>query len=168
MAHAGRRQRGVMRRKHRLALFDLDGVLADDRHRQAHALARDWGLYFALMSDDGVWRQGKEIYEGATLTGWHVGYLTGRREQYRDKTLAWLRAHGFDDTRPLLMRPDDSRTVLAEYKAGVLAAMKEYDELMLYDDDPEVIRVVGKLPHVRVKHCAWHVKPAKMVKSANA
>lgn len=152
----------------RLALLDLDGVICDDRHRVHHALERDWGAYFGLMDRDAVWRQGKDLYEACTLTDWDIAYLTGRRDGYRPVTQLWLRKHGFDHRLPLLMRPDDSSTRLAVFKAEVVSAMRgDYADLVLFDDDPEVIRVVGE-HGVKVRHCTWHIKPSKMVKKALA
>jgi hypothetical protein len=151
----------------RTALLDLDGVICDDRHRVDYALRRDWGTYFGLMGDDAVWRQGRELYEACTITGWDVAYLTGRRDQFRGHTRRWLKQHGFDADLPLLMRPDDSSTRLAVFKAGIVADMlRDYEALMLYDDDPEVIKVVGQVQGVGVRHCTWHVKPERMVKKA--
>ncbi len=154
---------------HRTALIDLDGVICDDRHRVEHALRRDWCSYFGMMGADTVWRQGRELYEACTLTGWDVAYLTGRRDQFRPVTRRWLDRHGFDADLPLLMRPDDSSSRLAEFKAGIVAdLLGDYEALILFDDDPEVIKVVGQVPGVRVRHCRWHVKPERMVKKARA
>lgn len=148
-----------------LALFDLDGVLANDVHRQHHALARQWNEYFALMGKDKVWPQGRELYDNATLLEWDVMYLTGRREDTRAMTRKWLKKKGFDHKLPLIMRPREERMPLAVLKAGIVAGLtSHYPTVLLYDDDPAVIDAVGD--HGR--HCTWHIKPERMVRRARS
>jgi hypothetical protein len=154
----------------RVALYDIDGVIADERHRQPYALRREWADYFVRMPYDTVWRQGRELYEAATITGWTVGYLTGRREDTRGWTVNWLQDNGFDHRAPLLMRPQEERAPLAELKTAVLRGMLDLaDEVILYDDDPEVIACAQQIGgRARAVYCGWHVKPQRMVKRALA
>lgn len=156
--------------EHRLAFIDLDGVIADDRHRVQYALDRQWYEYFDLMGDDKVWPQGQRLYEDCHLAGFDVAYLTGRREDTRRKTERWLKAHGFDHTLPLIMRKQEDRRRLAEVKKSVVAeAMHIYEDgVWMYDDDPEVIEQVRTIPGARARHCTWHIKPKRLVKKAIA
>ncbi len=149
----------------RLILLDIDGVIADDRHRVHYALAKEWYDYFARIEDDSVWPQGFELYAAGVAAGWEVGYLTGRREDLRDGTRRWLAEHGFDSDLKLYMRPVDDRRPLAELKAHFLQReVLLWEEVRLYDDDPEVIRLAGE--HGR--HCTWYRKDPRMVKKARA
>lgn len=157
----------------RLALFDIDGVLADERHRQHHAINREWAEYFDhdRMKRDGVWRQGRELYENCHLVGFDVAYLTGRREDTRAVTEKWLRKKNFDTDLPLLMRPLRDRRPLAELKAAIIAEelrRGRYDEIWMFDDDPAVIEQVCQVQGAKARHCTWHVKPARMVRRALA
>lgn len=157
----------------RLACLDLDGVLADERHRQHHAMRRDWGMYFhpELMGRDGVWRQGRELYENCHLSGFDVVYLTGRREDTREVTTVWLDGSRFDTDLPLLMRPVGDRRPLGELKAAVIAdelRRGAYDEIWMFDDDPTVIEKVCRVRGATGRHCTWHVKPNRMVRRAVA
>lgn len=153
----------------RLAFLDLDGVIADERHRQQYAINRDWGQYFhpELMKQDAVWRQGRELYENCHLVGFDVAYLTGRREDTRPVTQKWLRKRDFDDELPLVMRPMADRRPLAELKAAIIAEELRrggYDEIWMFDDDPYVIEKVCQVRGARGRHCTWHIKPNRMVK----
>lgn len=153
----------------RIALLDIDGVIADERHRQHHALAREWGEYFAKMVHDTVWPQGRSLYDGCTYADWEPVYLTGRREDTRPWTVNWLQRHGFDHTLPLLMRPQEVRVPLAELKAAVVRELLRFTAAVaIYDDDPEVIAHAAQLPGARAVHCTWHIKPRRMVKAATA
>ncbi len=152
-----------------MAYFDLDGVICNDTHRVEHARARDWSTYFGLMTKDMPWRQGREAYEAAILAGWDIAYLTGRREDTREWTVAWLKEHGFDATAPLVMRPADQRMPLANLKALVVAeTLRFVPEVILYDDDPEVIKAVAAIAGAQAKHCTWHIKDTSLIKKALA
>lgn len=149
-----------------LALLDLDGMLADDRHRVHFALARNWGQYFSLMHRDGVWRQGREVYDNAWMLGWDMAYCTGRREDTKDVTREWLHRKKFDPELPLLMRRTEDRRPLAQVKYDIVTQYaRRYGRVLLFDDDPEVIAAVGA-QHGR--HCTWYIKPQRMVKKAVA
>jgi len=157
----------VVRTGTRVAYLDLDGVICNDTHRVHHAKARDWGAYFSLMTEDTPWRQGRELYESCILAGWDIAYLTGRREDTRAWTLSWLKQHDFDDTLPLVMRPQELRMPLANLKAAVVTeTLRFVPEVLLCDDDPEVIAAVSKVEGAQVKHCTWHIKDKALVKKA--
>ena len=45
-----------------IAVFDIDGVLADARHREHHVSGRpkDWDAFFAAVGDDPVVEAGRQ------------------------------------------------------------------------------------------------------------
>lgn len=71
-----------------LAVFDLDGTLADTAHRQ-HFLEgpkRDWNGFFAAAPDDPPLAEGVALVL-ASAEECEVVYLTGRPERCRRATL---------------------------------------------------------------------------------
>lgn len=106
-------------------IFDMDGTLADQGHRQHHLTEDDsgWEAYFADMEKD------EPIVAGATIFNLlatqckvlgnlirthklddpliYVDILTGRPERFRERTVAWMETWGFITPRALHMRPDD-------------------------------------------------------------
>lgn len=161
----------------RLAVFDIDGVLADERHRTGYALARDWASYFEpeRVAKDKVWPQGRRAYEDELMAGADVAYLTGRREDLRRPTQKWLRKKGFDDKAELIMRHPRHSTSggwpLGRLKAEIMFELSViYDgRVTLYEDDPAVCATVRlRVPAARVVHCTWHVKPERLVRRAVA
>lgn len=161
-------------RKPKLALLDIDGVLADDRHRVHYAIVRNWYSYFhpELMARDGVWPQGRALYERLLRQGYQVSYLTGRREDRRGVTTLWLLANGFDTRHAVRMRSTAISLPLANLKAERLRELIEggdYREVVLFDDDPEVVRLVHEqLGPQHAVHCTWHVKQKSLIKAAKA
>lgn len=161
-----------------IAYVDIDGVLADDRHRTAYALKRQWAEYFnpERVILDGVWAEGAALVRDLRKRGTEVNFMTGRREDLRPVTEQWLKIHGFFDPETtgtdLHMRPFDDPRRLPMLKADMLSglqAVEPEETFVLYDDDPEVIRVVGeRFGADAVEHCTWHIKPEALVRRATA
>jgi hypothetical protein len=72
-----------------LAVFDIDGVLADVRHRLRFVERRpkDWDAFFAAAVDDPPLEQGVALAR-ASAEDCEVVYVTGRPERCRADTLA--------------------------------------------------------------------------------
>lgn len=159
----------------KLALIDIDGVIADERHRTEHAKNKEWNRYFHPNNilADGVWQEGKELVERLVEDGWQIAYLTGRREETRPATEKWLDRHKFPFGR-LLMRPlpnDKPKLPLALFKVDVIQNLPDdtWDRIVLFDDDPAVIEQVNKdIGEGSAIHCTWHIKPDFLVKKATA
>lgn len=155
----------------KLAFFDIDGVLANDTHRVKFALKRQWFSYFDTerMAADKVWQQGTQAVEDAIKSGWTIAYLTGRREDRRTVTEDWLDEHGFPPGR-LVMRRFSQTMPLANFKEEYLrkvVSTGNFSDVLLFDDDPEVIRLVQEqLGEAHAIHCTWHKKKKAMVKVA--
>ena len=93
-----------------LAVFDVDGVLADVGHRVHHLEGprKNWRAFFAGAASDPPLSLGIEL--ASELSADHdLGYLTGRPESLRQVTQRWLSRHGLP-AGPLWMRaPGDFR-----------------------------------------------------------
>lgn len=105
-------------------VVDMDGTLADCRHRIHHALAKDWPSFHALSRDDPP-HDDLVTAVKAFISNWPIVDVqliicTGRSEQYRKITHDWLMAHGIAyDT--MLMRPDEDYSPDGELKVGLLS-----------------------------------------------
>jgi hypothetical protein len=93
-----------------LAVFDLDGVIADVRHRLRHVERRpkDWDAFFAAALDDPPLDEGVALAREAARDC-KVVYLTGRPERCRADTVTWLRQHGLPEGRLSMRRERDRR-----------------------------------------------------------
>lgn len=158
----------------KLALFDIDGVLADDRHRVQYALERDWPNYFNKhrMFQDDLWPEGVSLLRQKQEEGWEIGYLTGRRRDLYWTLVAWLATKDLPlaEEEFFFMRPVGKKVPLANLKVEILQkliASGKFEEVVLFDDDPEVIRLVQeKLGYEYASHCTWHIKETALVKKA--
>ena len=92
-----------------LAVVDIDGVLADVRHRLHHLRRRpkDWQAFFAAARHDEALPEGLAVVE--RLRDDHeVVLLTGRPRELEADTRVGLDEHGLGDLR-LVMRPSGDR-----------------------------------------------------------
>lgn len=122
------------------AVIDIDGVLADVRHRLHHleSSPKDWDGFFAAMGDDQVLPEGRAVVD--RLAADHdLVYLTGRPQSTRAATEAWLRRHRLPQAR-LIMRPARDRRPARQTKPALLRELTADGRLVaiIVDDDPQV------------------------------
>ena len=123
-----------------LAVFDVDGVVADVRHR-LHFLSgrrRSWNAFFNAAGRDPLLPEGARLV--ADLGREHeIVWLTGRPEWLRDVTSDWLAAHGLP-TGELHLRPAGDYRPAPRYKLDVLRRLAPRGIAAVIDDDDEVVR----------------------------
>jgi phosphoglycolate phosphatase-like HAD superfamily hydrolase len=122
-----------------IAVIDLDGTVADVRHRLHHLQRRpkDWSAFFAGIPDDQPLAEGLAV--ARTLAADHqLVYLTGRPERHRQATQEWLSRHDVPPGR-LVMRRDGDRRPARIAKLAMLRSLSNSGEVaVLVDDDPDV------------------------------
>lgn len=126
-----------------VAVFDLDGVLADVTHRR-HFIEgrRNWPAFFAAACDDGPLATGLDLARAAHDKGLELVYLSGRPEHLREVTVEWLRQHGAPDGQ-LLLRPDRDRSPATGLKLRLLRRLSRRTRVVFFvDDDTDVVDAV--------------------------
>lgn len=141
-----------------LAVVDIDGVVADVRHRLRYVERnpKDWDAFFAAAEHDQPHPEGVAVVQ--RLAQDHdVVFLTGRPERLRAGTRAWLRRHGLDGHR-LMMRPEGDRRPAAQVKVRILTGLaRERQVAIVVDDDPVVIATV-KDAGFATFHADWEAR----------
>ena len=137
------------------AVVDIDGVVADVRHRLPHLARRpkDWAGFFAGIPLDPVLDVGRE----ACLTlaeGCELVWLTGRPETFRRPTLDWLARHDLPEGRLLMRRALDRRPARAVKVEALRALARERPVAVHVDDDPAVVRAV-RAAGFQALHADW-------------
>lgn len=139
-----------------VTVFDIDGVLADVRHRLHHLQTRpkDWKAFFAAAVDDPVLEPGRRAILEAQEAGSTIVYVTGRPRRCRKDTIEWLRRYGMPQG-VLHMRPNHDRRPARFYKADIITALAREDDLIAVIDDDD--KVVGHLRELGlpVLHATW-------------
>lgn len=87
------------------AVFDLDGVLCDARHREPLAMAKRWDEFHAACAYDPPHAAEIMMAQAWVAAGGVLAYNTGRSEPYRALTQLWMRQYLVPDGI-LLMRED--------------------------------------------------------------
>lgn len=79
--------------KEGIVLCDIDGTLANIEHRKnfVQQEPKDWHGFFGAMADDEVRMEVLRQVEGYFFAGHEVFFVSGRPDNYRAQTEAWLR-----------------------------------------------------------------------------
>ncbi len=126
-------------------ICDIDGTVADCRHRLHHVLPgakRDWDAFFSKMADDTPIKPVIDLL----VTAWQSPFApaiimcSGRPEKYREVTEDWLVAQGVP-FRTLYMRPDNDTRADHIVKAQILRGIIEdgYEPFLVIDDRQSVV-----------------------------
>lgn len=123
-----------------IAVIDIDGVLADVRHRLHHVTRepKDWPAFFAAADKDPLLEQGADTVRQLGEV-YPVVYLSGRPERLRRTTLAWLACHELPEG-DLVLRPQDDHRPARLFKVEALDRLAAASTVVvLVDDDPKVL-----------------------------
>lgn len=142
-----------------LAVIDVDGVVADVRHRLHHLDSRpkDWAAFFAAAAADPPLAEGVERVR-ALATDHEVVYLTGRPEHLRQTTERWLDDHGIGGHRVLMRRRGDFRPARAAKLDELRRLARGREVALVLDDDPDVCATL--------RAAGWPVEQATWVPHA--
>jgi hypothetical protein len=129
----------------RVAVVDIDGVLADVRHRlhHLHGPHRHWDAFFAAAPQDEPLDEGLAVAE-RLAQDCELIYLSGRPDRCRDDTVAWLNGHNLPPGQ-VILRPDGDLRPARTFKLERLAELAADREVaVVVDDDPAVCTAARK------------------------
>ncbi|MFJ2261499.1 hypothetical protein ACIOKD_24695 [Streptomyces sp. NPDC087844] len=145
-----------------LAVFDLDGTLADTAHRQRflEQKPRNWDAFFAAAPHD------PPLAEGVALALEHaeeceVLYLTGRPERCRKDTVAWIAAQGLPGGRVRMRRNDDRRPA-RRTKLQILRELARDRAIRVFVDDDELVCEDAERAGFTVVRARWAAASAAL------
>ena len=122
-----------------IVLVDVDGTLADVRHRLHHLRderKKNWKAFFEAMDHD-LPIASTVAWVRSLAQNHDIIIVTGRTEHYRERTLAWLKKHAipFAD---LFMRPDGDHRPDYEMKQDALQRWPKKRIKLVIEDRPPV------------------------------
>lgn len=122
-----------------IAVFDIDGVVADVRHRVHYVEQRpkDWRRFFGAAADDPGSPEGIEWVLRAAKEH-EIVWLTGRPDWLRSVTSHWLAQHGLP-AGELIMRSNQDFRPARKLKVTELNQLAPRKIEVFVDDDPEDI-----------------------------
>lgn len=127
-------------------LCDLDGTLADIRHRLKYVQSepKDWKSFFAHISEDIPRLEIIDLVKRYSEDGFDVFVVSARPDNYRKETEEWLEANiQGKPYKAVLMRKAGDRRPDTETKADILSTyFKDLSKIhVIIDDRPSVIRM---------------------------
>ncbi|MDX6224158.1 MAG: hypothetical protein QOE64_534 [Frankiales bacterium] len=141
-----------------LAVIDIDGVLADVRHRLHHLQQRpkDWDAFFAAAADDPPLEEGLAVVR--KLAADHdVVYLTGRPERLRAVTERWLEANSLPRGE-LHMRKHSDRRPARFTKPRLLEQLARRRSVAVVVDDDLAVCAAYEAAGFPVLRAEWMVE----------
>jgi len=143
----------------KFVLFDIDGTLADNTHRQHFLMSspKQWVEFFDAMDGDKPNLAIVALYNVLYRSGsYELVVITGRPEKYRSDTENWLTKYGIE-LKTLLMRRDGDYRRDAETKREMIDEITQsLDEIeLIVDDRAQTVRMWRDLG-VTCLQCADH------------
>lgn len=124
------------------AIVDIDGTLADCRHRIHHVRhgKRNWPAFFEGISDDTCIEPVRDIATSLIRDGVAIILCSGRGNDYRSKTVEWLGKHKVPFTALYMRAAEDYRQDHI-VKEELLAKIREdgYEPFVVIDDRQSVV-----------------------------
>lgn len=122
-----------------LAVFDIDGVVADVRHRLHHIERRgSWSAFFRAADRDPLLPEGAHLVADLARE-YEIVWLTGRPEWLRRTTADWLAGHDLPGGE-LYLRPNHDYRPAPQYKLSALRRLAPRGIAAVIDDDDEVVQ----------------------------
>ena len=125
-----------------LYIFDLDGTLALIEHRRhfVEGEKKDWPAFFRACVNDAPNQPVIDTLQRLSDTGAEIWIWSGRSDEVRAETEAWLEAHGIECV--LTMRKAGDHQPDEKLKGAWLDEMKSEDRARLvaiFDDRDRVV-----------------------------
>lgn len=121
-------------------IFDLDGTLADVAHRRhlVQGGRRDWPAFFLACVDDRPIEPVIAMHRLLTASGARVEIWSGRSDEVREETEAWLAAHiGPGVTVTRMRREGDTQPDDKLKESWLLEERRRPD--LVFDDRDKVV-----------------------------
>lgn len=148
----------------KLALFDMDGTLSDDRHRRPLYVPGQYSDYWKRenMLADPVFPEATQLMSDLREQGWSIGILCARVESHNiGVTKEWLSNNDINYDY-MWLKPDSSKGATPpDFKQTIMDSLimqykHMFTKVVLFDNDPAVVlRINQKFGSEHIVHCTW-------------
>ena len=139
-------------------IFDIDGTLADVEHRVHHVRQdkKNWRAFNDAMSEDVLNPWCAKLIEAMHAQGFAIIFVTGRDENYRDKTIDWMYRHQIHFDRLYMRAAVDFRGDDEVKKEIYLQEIKDqWEVLFVVDDRLSVVKMWREQLNLVCLQCDW-------------
>jgi predicted secreted acid phosphatase len=125
-----------------IVIFDIDGTLADVSERLHHLQKKpkDWDSFFQGMAQDKAIQSLVRLCNILYSAGIQIILCSGRSEEHRQETVAWLVKQGVP-YHELLLRKDGDRRSDVVVKRELLAKIDKSRVLFVVEDRSRVVEM---------------------------
>lgn len=132
----------------RTYIFDIDGTIADLSHRLPHIQKdpKDWPAFFAACGDDTPIDHTIWLAHDLSLANAAIVYVSGRSDECRKTTEAWLKQHALPEGRVYMRKSGDHRPD-HQVKVELLEQLRAegHTPIMAFDDRNSVVKMWREL-----------------------
>ena len=125
-----------------IVIFDIDGTLADVSKRIHHVQKKpkNWNAFFKGMAQDKAIHSMVRLCNILYASGIQIILCSGRSEEHREQTVAWLAQHGVN-YHDLLLRKNNDRRSDTDIKREILANLDKSKILFVVEDRGRVVEM---------------------------
>ena len=125
-----------------IIIFDIDGTLADVSERIHHVQKKpkNWNAFFKGMAQDKAIHSMVRLCNILYASGIQIILCSGRSEEHREQTVAWLAQHGVN-YHDLLLRKNNDRRSDTDIKREILANLDKSKILFVVEDRGRVVEM---------------------------
>ena len=141
-------------------IVDIDGTLADTRHRLHHLAGtpKNWKGFYDAMGDDTPYQYVVDLVR-LLDSKCYIALVSGRPEDYRAQTEKWCTKHDVPFDGLFMRKKNDFRPDTIA-KKEILEIMRGNDLIPLFaiDDRPEVVKMWrdNNVPCLQVDASPWY------------
>jgi phosphoglycolate phosphatase-like HAD superfamily hydrolase len=128
----------------RTIIVDLDGTLADVRHRLHHIRAKgrkNWDRFFEAMPDDPVNDWCLQLLKAMAKEGYEIAIVSGRPDTYENDVKAWLARYEVPYQHLYLRGGGDRRPDTIVKREILHTHFDKRDILFVVDDRTSVVKM---------------------------
>lgn len=139
-------------------IVDIDGTLADVEHRVHHVRKeqKDWKSFNDSMDQDRLNHWCAKLIEAMKIQDFDILFVTGRDENYREKTQSWMKQHQIKYDHLFMRAAVDFRSDDEVKKEVYLQEIKDkWEVLFVVDDRLSVVKMWREQLGLVCLQCDW-------------
>ena len=126
--------------KAKAIIVDIDSTIANNDHRQKHLTGKkDWDKFFDACEQDKPITASISMVQALEKKDLKIVFISGRPENYKEKTENWLKKHVGLKKYELLMRPNKNFNDVVEIKRNLLNSIRYKYEILFALEDNEAL-----------------------------